>query len=444
MPSITPSSASTDSLLPPDILHDIFLLAAAYHPRTFPKAASQVCRRWRDCAIDSQRLWAKIFFDRPANYQQEELWIERSGNAPLDVVIAGGAFGGGREASDRSINHILAIITPHSSRWKSLKVSKLPDEPFRTLSATLRTLAAPKLETLVVVQESLPFGHHSQGGDLDDDLVIGSQVSRFQPFQGGTPSLKELTLKRVHWDWRSPIFYGLRTLSLDNGREVGPTEVYDILRRNPQLEEFVAWSSADWPLPQIQPPELPSPKLQHNNLTKLIIESVRTVDTILQSVRTPKVTIFAARYHLRPYMFPVICEFNHLRSLRDLHIEGNPAPMPRDAESDEVDAVSVRQRSLLPHVLSLMPALVDLSFTDFDFQGDLLSCLGARCPLLKRLSLAHCEGFTADNVRRVVADRIASSEMTALKLLWVMDCERVEMYSDCQQWISENVPRTKW
>lgn len=53
----------------------------------FQDLVTQVCRRWRDIAINTQELWAYIFISRPPPHSLAQLYISRAGSYPLVIDI---------------------------------------------------------------------------------------------------------------------------------------------------------------------------------------------------------------------------------------------------------------------------------------------------------------------------------------------------------------------
>ncbi|PBK67859.1 hypothetical protein ARMSODRAFT_1085878 [Armillaria solidipes] len=104
--------------------------------RRAPWSLSQVCRRWREVALDSPRLWSWVDVDFGAQYKTYDfysrrlfrlgLFLERSRGYRLRIRL--------RSRWDISANPIFLALLPTSSRWTEAFFS-LPSKSFRSLSA---------------------------------------------------------------------------------------------------------------------------------------------------------------------------------------------------------------------------------------------------------------------------------------------------------------------
>ncbi|KAG8897293.1 hypothetical protein FRB99_008246 [Tulasnella sp. 403] len=425
MTTISITTSNINSVLPLEILYQIFLLVFSQYPRTFPTIASHVCRRWRQSALEFSVLWTRVVFDRKTrSFEREQLWMDRSRDACLDIEITGRPF---RQSSLPTLRAILRLIRPHAHRWRSLKVSYV-DIPkvIHALADNLRTLRVPKLE-IVTMQETSWL-----------------EISRwkFRPFDvEGAPKLAELTLKKVPWVVASPIFAHLRKLSLDdnffNAPQMGAAEIYSILARCPDLEEFVLWSqAAAQTTPSLRlPPVLPSPTLHLGKLRRLHIESSLVLDTLLQTVQLPTLSLFQPKYSMIPQMFPVLCCFNPLRSLTDLRIDG----LRHENVANQMEPYL----EYLPRLLGVLVSLEQLRFNRYELKDEWVRLLGRCCTRLKVLAFMDCTGVTGDALQAVTEARMANPEMRPLEALWAVECSIPDLGTERQKWLSAHIARVQ-
>lgn len=87
---------------------------------------SQICRRWRHIALRTRGLWSNFNFPSQKTFQIEitEIWLTRSGNAPINFSIASG-FVDSRPGM-RVVEQILQMLVDHSRRWKHVEISLRP------------------------------------------------------------------------------------------------------------------------------------------------------------------------------------------------------------------------------------------------------------------------------------------------------------------------------
>ncbi|KIM43901.1 hypothetical protein M413DRAFT_25419 [Hebeloma cylindrosporum] len=83
--------------------------------RSDPTKLGQVCSRWRKVAINLPKLWSNILIHnpKPSHVYLTDVWLERSGNNPLNLEIYSG-----RNHDVGSAIQILKSFIAHLSRWK--------------------------------------------------------------------------------------------------------------------------------------------------------------------------------------------------------------------------------------------------------------------------------------------------------------------------------------
>ncbi|KAG9003670.1 hypothetical protein FRB94_002993 [Tulasnella sp. JGI-2019a] len=442
-----PASAIT---VPDDILYKIFLVGFSNHPRTFGRLVSHVCRRWRRVALDSPILWSQLVFDRDGSdtFEHERLCLGRSYGAPLDVEISGKAFAESKDVHTR-MRKVMQLIEPHAGRWKSLKLSNIPENAFIVLGDRLAHLAVPNLETLTVSHRSWKPRNANW---------------KFRPFLStGAPRLKNLTLRSVPFEWDSSLLHNLHKLTLDvlgltwSDRVFVATKVYTLLSQSPELMELVVSSmggfmgspargglhatEAAWPIPV---PLAGVPSICRPKLTKLFIESAQVIDTILQSVQMPALKALPVKYRMSPSMAPFLTQYNGLSGLTELNIDSGCVLKP------EGTPVHKQHIAMLSDLLLALPSVEQLGFQNIQFGAGVedekwFGSLAERCPKLKRLTLQSCGGLTERGICDVVSRRKAAQDMESLEVLWVMQCQNLtSMTEECAAWLTTNVDRFAW
>ncbi|KAJ7629762.1 hypothetical protein DFH06DRAFT_709750 [Mycena polygramma] len=117
--------------LPNELVSEIFIRFLPPYPGFPPLIGSysptlltQICRRWREIAVDTPALWSTIssFYDdcdQEWNADIIHLWLERSRGCPLYLI---------RESETWNNNHFLEIMVPHRARWEYLKINLEQEE----------------------------------------------------------------------------------------------------------------------------------------------------------------------------------------------------------------------------------------------------------------------------------------------------------------------------
>ncbi|KAJ7120207.1 hypothetical protein C8R44DRAFT_623999, partial [Mycena epipterygia] len=93
--------AASDSIiypvlsLPPEITSLIFIHCVPFPEASFPRPSpldaplllAQICRQWRDIAINTQELWQSVAFVDTRSLELIKIWLSRSGNHPLNFSL---------------------------------------------------------------------------------------------------------------------------------------------------------------------------------------------------------------------------------------------------------------------------------------------------------------------------------------------------------------------
>ncbi|KAJ7720921.1 hypothetical protein B0H16DRAFT_1738563 [Mycena metata] len=124
--------------LPYDIVVDIFFRILPVYPtpppifgRLSPSLLTQICRKWRDIALNTPALWRAFWISSHQSkfYPQRslhllEISLDRSGSFPLAIKLGertesprmGGA------SREPGLTEIVQIIAHHSARWENIEL----------------------------------------------------------------------------------------------------------------------------------------------------------------------------------------------------------------------------------------------------------------------------------------------------------------------------------
>ncbi|KAJ8514622.1 hypothetical protein ONZ45_g7859 [Pleurotus djamor] len=180
------------SRLPNEVLSIIFEYVAAHelrqshkikpHARWLP--VSQVCRLWRNVAINTPRIWGTIYFHN--KLELARLFLERSKSAPLH--IKSNCFTPNLD--------VAALWFSHASRLRTIDLN-VGSLDTTTWTSLFKTLKAPNLEALALAE------HHATHFDFATE-VDADHVAR----------LREVKLHDCYFDLRTPYLSEVRSLNI--------------------------------------------------------------------------------------------------------------------------------------------------------------------------------------------------------------------------------------
>ncbi|KAJ7762478.1 hypothetical protein B0H16DRAFT_515485 [Mycena metata] len=226
--------------LPPEIVSEIFIQFLPLYPEAPPLSGSlsplllgQICRRWREIALSTPKLWRAIQFELEyGDFEKQDMhaelldaWLSRSGHCPLALSLTG--FVG---------SNFFRSALLYCRRWEHVEICI----PFENLHL-IQHLEMPLLQELRIGPRDYP----SQ--TFDNGFVALELFDR-------APQLKGLSLTRyfleaaMHFPWAQ--------LTHLDGECIYVAECMAILSEAPQLVEcaFAICSSDD---PQTSIPPLP-------------------------------------------------------------------------------------------------------------------------------------------------------------------------------------------
>ncbi|KIO15349.1 hypothetical protein M407DRAFT_35099 [Tulasnella calospora MUT 4182] len=198
---------SSIDILPFDAFQIIFTSCREEKGESFALAASHVCRLWRRHVLDMPLLWNHLEFATNApRWDMLEVKLERSGQAPLDIVVKEEVF---LKSGMPHLRRIMRMIVPHIERWRSLRMVEVPHKIRRVLLDQLRGRSVPRLQQIEVVQGtkySREWGRR-----------IKSTCRHWDPRKifDGVPNLRHLEWTNLEAEYRLlPPFRNLLTLKL--------------------------------------------------------------------------------------------------------------------------------------------------------------------------------------------------------------------------------------
>ncbi|KAJ7113009.1 hypothetical protein C8R44DRAFT_856059 [Mycena epipterygia] len=134
--------------LPNEIVSEIFIHVLPVYPlcppmlgRLSPNLLAQICRKWREIALSTPRLWSAISLEyNPLEWlPMLESWLNRSGSCPLSIQLDGGGWNG-------YIPQIFAALVPHRARWEYLKISDISLSDVLTIEGPMSLLCDLHIE----------------------------------------------------------------------------------------------------------------------------------------------------------------------------------------------------------------------------------------------------------------------------------------------------------
>ncbi|KAG8896394.1 hypothetical protein FRC01_011844, partial [Tulasnella sp. 417] len=361
-------------------------------------------------------LWSRLKFasDVP-QWDMLEIKLERSGQAPLDIVITENIF---LKSGMPHLRRIIRMIVPHIERWKSLRMVDAPHKIRRVLLDQLRGKSAPLLHQVEVVQG------RKYGRTWGCRIKSTSRHWDARKIFDGTPNLRHMEWTNPEAEYRLlPAFGNLLTLKMGPGTLDITAEqliqlVVRILSASPALQEISLFHGPDSYDADTEVVEhLVQSPVTHSSLQLLHISgrtSVRGI--ILRSLNLPRLRSLGGP--LPDAEIDILCcealtRSNSAPSLRGLVItgsaEGTYSPDP----------------TLNSHTPSLPSALMNfqdlvvlaLRFIDFGGNNKWLPNLGNCCPHLKSLNLLYCTGYTWQAIQAIVEMRMKREEVESLEEL---------------------------
>lgn len=445
--------------LPYDILYIVFALCwdkkydRSLRKPHFPTIVSHVCQNWREHAINTPSFWAILHFqDSRLKLEKYQTWLERSKDAPLDIVLTGRQFD---QQSVKTIKEIMQLIVPCSDRWRSLRMLVVPDKIIRVLFNRLLDIPVPALMELEVTGDYHRSFKH----------VPSATKWRFRPFlRGGAPNLQSIVIDSLSCEYVDARFTSLRVLDvydIETGNEMAAAvalKVHHILARLPHLQILRLRSTSYYYSPQTDQVgtltlgSYITPPLLHHALKELSIQaSPHIKNVVISSLILPEVQYFMGRTRpardqweltLGLCTLPVLKANSPFPNLISLLLGGSDVQITSRTQDPRNSACL----SCLQGALDSMKMLESLTFDIVDWEdGQYLHCLSKVCPRLRWLAFCYCEGYTLVDLRSIIEERKTLSGADRLLRLSVHGIlrgwkEPPEM--DAMEWLAGEVELT--
>lgn len=214
--------------LPEEILSEILLLLLEHPERPWGCPAFAVCRRWRNCALRTPRLWSTIEVIHGRSLEGILTSLERSRSAPLHIKLW---------LRDSTVRPMLAIVGRHWSRCFQLNI----DIAHGVKDDDLLLLFPFSIDLHSLRKLDIYFNANAHYGIRPNPLFSAND-------QHAIPALQELVI-------RSHLGYFGRGVNISCigctdltemviGQAVDPVSVWEILPRCTSLQHFVWKSSA--------------------------------------------------------------------------------------------------------------------------------------------------------------------------------------------------------
>lgn len=254
--------------LPTEILTNIMRLVcwSAYDPRTSTRTRlhlTWVCRQWRAVMFNDHTLWNAIWFSDFPDYGRSFAWLERSGNAAVDVRI--------NDSKEKpwSLDMGRWVIDRLFTKLSNIRVLVVVLQEWDPILYLLHSLARVQAENLHIIMERLEVHRTGPTYDQQGTAYEQSYYRRPVPLFGGAsvPSFGHFSANAVHFDWGHSVITNMVTLDLRRiplQRVPTITEFRSILRNSAHTLRKLVLDGAGpkWPLGPLQSPPIALPALR--------------------------------------------------------------------------------------------------------------------------------------------------------------------------------------
>ncbi|KAG8891168.1 hypothetical protein FRC00_014165, partial [Tulasnella sp. 408] len=380
---------------------------------------------WRRHVLDMPLLWNRLEFATDApQWDMVEVKLQRSGQAPLDIVLKEKVF---LKSGMPHLRRIMRMIVPHMERWRSVRMVDVPHKVRRVLLDQLRGKSTLLLQRVEVVQQR------------QYDRTPGCRIKNTSRHWDarrvfdGAPNLR-------HLRWTSPEaeclllppFRNLLTLTIGHGTlDIAPEKFIQlalhILAACPTLRVLSIPlgpdSDDDTDCEDVE--HLVQPPVTHSSLKLLRVTSKTSIrSAILRSLILPELrSLGEASFdtaEVNILCCQAIAQSNSVPKLRGVVVASN------------LDDHFGHHPAFYPHTYSLPSAINNLGglvalvfrFVNFGGNNRWLPNLGNCCPRLKSLMLLYCTGYTVKGIQDIVEMRILEEGIESLAELRIHGGDR--------------------
>ncbi|TDL30146.1 ARM repeat-containing protein [Rickenella mellea] len=229
-----PITSAMIDILPPEILVSVFEAGmTTWHdsrnPYPWQLRVSSVSRHWRELAISTPQMWAKIHIDSRDTSHPEWLpvWIERSAAYPLDISLDLKLYDA-YQLEQSFKEHVF----PQILRWRRVSIHAAREESVTQIFSCLRDASASVLQELEI-----------RVGDIHGSHVHISEHSMHPKIMsGGTPSLYSVRISGLCLHC-SKFAQGLTTMDIGGEvHTVGDTtfrDLKEVFAASPALRNLI-------------------------------------------------------------------------------------------------------------------------------------------------------------------------------------------------------------
>ncbi|EJD06195.1 uncharacterized protein FOMMEDRAFT_153594 [Fomitiporia mediterranea MF3/22] len=389
-----------------------------------PLSLTQVCRSWRAIAFDTPRIWATILIpdwqELPKNaWELVKLWVEKSGEAPLDIDI--------------SLFNEDVMVFPDPDTLNELHefLKKVLEflKPHRARMLRFRGVFPEFLMEEVGVSEMVNAEHVYYCGMLGDKIATeGMEDSEIDMLTNKLDvgpqrdALRSLAICGCAANISSVQLQNQLThielLDLHRGGEICQETAFQLMQNMPKLKncilDLTRFERQDW-----TPPER---CIVLENLELLFLSWVfpADIDNLLRCISAPKLTKLGLRGT------PMVPQ----RPWTGLHdfLEASKAPIERVSLGD-FSSVDVQYLRCFAH----LPNLVHLTLNHCEIHDSIFHALtctdpewnSSLLPNLQIFNMGVCEGFEVDSLVNFLKSRAKDTpegvlQMTEVAIMYCM------------------------
>ncbi|KAG8976780.1 hypothetical protein FRC05_003130 [Tulasnella sp. 425] len=295
------------------------------------KAITQVCRWWRQVAVETPRLWRILILHERTPLSKLQTWLDRSKSAPLWINLTQSL---GELESFTCINtQRLPLLLQHINRWGRFTHYAEYNRTLKTLLESLAGKEAPLLEKLLIGR-GFWSGSPTQAVST---LFNGPQ---------SVPRLVDVDLWYIPLNWSISHFRNLRTLSLAS-----------VPAESARLEQFMAILQES---PQLMNLRLNGSPVRSDELTAVFDRSHQTP----QPVSLPSLADLCISNPPGPNILTLTLRLIHAPNLEKLQV----GHLTEDERGSSIDFSSVIE-ALGNGVLSSFERLETLSLNEVSFRS---------------------------------------------------------------------------
>lgn len=411
-------------------------------PPHFPSLVSHVCKRWRQIALDTGKLWSTIDFHEGPPYEKTREWLVRSKDSPNLELILDVEDPVSKLSSSEKLEEVLVLIEPHAPRISSLyaRTSTIADLVHVLVHLTDTTNPLPLKSLALLVDEV-------DSSLMDHQELQGKQLMLRDMLAG----LEELELEKVHLPWSYITLRGLRKLRLStlnvDGESPTAQHIYQLLTDCPQIEMYVSSHNSRFPSANETPIRINLDGVDIGGSDALMGDGV-------PSIKLPHLSdLFLTQLEWSPSRFLLsIIDAPHLSYLRIVDMELlEDSPLPRKLISNffnKISPTSLRTirveetqfgDSDLMGMISASRALQELHIVDCAVTNRLLTYLEGAAPLLDSIKLDSISSIDSESLKKFVTARQASDH--PLKQIAIKYC-RIE--PEVHEWLASMVHEVIW